>query len=122
MNLKLVVAISLFATLPMTAAQSQNAQKPTKADVQKVVQMIGGDKAKLQAFCDIGKVQDQMQQADEKKDTKALEALGQKADALSNQIGPDYVKLLDGLDLVDPNSPEGKDYDAMFTTLAKQCK
>jgi hypothetical protein len=39
--------------------------------VQKVVQMIGGDKAKLQAFCDIGKVQDQMQQADEKKDTKA---------------------------------------------------
>ena len=121
MNLKFVVAISLFATLPM-AAQSQNAQKPTKADVQKVVQMIGGDKAKLQAFCDIGKVQDQMQQADEKKDTKALEALGQKADALSNQIGPDYVKLLDGLDLVDPNSPEGKDYDAMFATLAKQCK
>jgi hypothetical protein len=121
MNLKFVVAFSLFATLPM-AAQSQNAQKPTKADVQKVVQMIGGDKAKLQAFCDIGKVQDQMQQADEKKDTKALEALGQKADALSKEIGPDYVKLLDGLDLVDPNSPEGKDYDAMFATLAKQCK
>jgi len=121
MNPKLVVAISLFTALP-AIAQSQDAPKPTKADVQKVVQMIIGDKAKLQAFCDIGKLQFQMEQADEKKDTKALEALGKKADEVAQTIGPDYVKLMDGLDLVDPSSPEGRDFDAMFANLAKQCK
>jgi hypothetical protein len=126
MNLKLVVAISLFATLP-TLAQAQKdgpaaaVPKPTVAEAQKVVQTIGGDKSKLQAYCDLGKLNDQMAQTNEK-DTKTLDALGAKADALAEKIGPDYVTLMDGLDEVDPDSAEGKQFAAVFEPLAKQCK
>jgi hypothetical protein len=128
MNLKLVAAISLFAAVPMVAFAQKDgppadkAPKPTVADAQKLVQTITGDKAKLKAYCDIGKLQEEMEKADQKNDTKALEALGTKADTLAQQIGPEYTKVMDGLEEVDPNSAEGKQYTAVFATLAKQCK
>jgi hypothetical protein len=127
MNLKLVVAISVLATMPAFAqgqmsAPGSKAPKPTKADVQKVVQTISGDKAKMQTYCDLAKLNQQMAAADEKKDTKALQDLGPKADTLMEKLGPDYAKLMDGLDQVDENSAEGKDFAAAFDTLDKQCK
>ena len=96
--------------------------KPTIADAQKLVQMIGSDKAKLKAYCDIGKLQEQMEGAYQKNDTKALDALGAKADSLAEQIGPEYAKLVEGLEEVDPNSAEGQQFTAVFDTLHKQCK
>jgi hypothetical protein len=124
MNLKLVVAISLFAAMPALAQAQKDGPavpKPTVAEAQKVAQTIGGDKTKLQAYCDLGKLQDQMEETNEK-DTKTLDALGAKADALAEKIGPDYVKLMGGLDEVDPDSAEGKQFAAVFEPLAKQCK
>jgi hypothetical protein len=127
MNLKLLVAVTLFAAIPVAASAQSDAPankvpKPTIADAQKLAQLVSGDKAKLQAYCDIGKLQDQMEKAEQKNDTKALDALGAKADALAQQIGPEYSKVMDGLEEVDPNSAEGKQYTAVFTTLVKQCK
>jgi hypothetical protein len=127
MNLKLVVAVSLFAALPVVAyaqrnAPAANAPKPTNADVQKLVQSIGSDKAKLKTYCDIGKLQGQMEQAEQKKDSKTVEALGTKADNLAKELGPDYEKVMAGLDQIDPNSAEGKRYTALFQPLFKQCK
>ena len=124
MNLKLVIAVALFAATPALAQKdgpATAAPKPTLAAAQNVAQTISGDKTKLQAFCDLNKVQEQAEETSEK-DTKTLDALGQKADALAEQIGPDYVKLMDGLDEVDPDSAEGKQFSAVFETLAKQCK
>jgi hypothetical protein len=125
MNLKLIVAICALAATP-AFAQGQpkppTAPKPTKAEVQKVVQSIGGDKAKLQAYCDMGKLNQQMAAADEKNDTKTLQTLGPQADALLAKLGPDYGKLMEGLDQVDENSAEGKDFAAAFDGLDKQCK
>jgi hypothetical protein len=127
MNLKLVVAVSLFAAVPVVAFAQKDAPatkvpKPTIADAQKLVQTISADKAKLQAYCDMGKLQDQMEQAEQKKDNKALEALGAKADSLAQQMGPEYAKVMDGLEEVDPSSAEGKQYTAVFAALVKQCK
>jgi cell pole-organizing protein PopZ len=127
MNFKLVLAVSLCTAPPMVAYAQQNrpaanAPKPTVADVQKLVQMISGDKAKLKVYCDIGKLQEQMEEAEEKKDEKAIEALNAKADSLAQQIGPEYTKVMDGLEEVDPNSGEGKQFEAVFNTLVKQCK
>lgn len=127
MNLKLVIAVSLFAALPVVAyaqqnAPAANAPKPTNADVQKLVQSIGSDKAKLKTYCDIGKLQGQMEQAEQKKDSKTVEALGTKADNLAKQLGPDYEKVMAGLDQIDPNSAEGKRYTALFQPLFNQCK
>ena len=48
--------------------------------------MIGSDKAKLKAYCDIGKLQEQMESAEQKNDTKALDALGAKADSLADKL------------------------------------
>ena len=127
MNLKLVMAVSLFAAVPMIAyAQNNNsaekAPKPTMADAQKLAQMISSDKVKLKAYCDMGKLQEQMEQADQKKDDKALEALSAKLDSLTQQIGPEYVKVMEGLEEIDPDSAEGKRFDAVFNSLTKQCK
>jgi hypothetical protein len=127
MKLKLGVAAFLAAAIPAVAHAQQNsppanAPKPTMADVQKLVQAIGSDKAKVKAYCDIGKLQEQMEQAEQKKDTKTADALSTKADALAKQLGPDYEKVMGGLDQLDPNSAEGRRYTAVFQPLFKQCK
>ena len=127
MNCKLVIAVALVAIIPVAAsAQTDGANtkvpKPTIADAQKLVQMISSDKAKLKAYCDIGKLQEQMESADKKNDTEALDAFGAKADSLAEQIGPEYAKLVDGLEEVDPNSAEGKQFATVINTLMKQCK
>ena len=80
MNLKLVIAVSLYAAIPMVAYAQQkgpaaNAPKPTVADVQKLVQSISGDKAKLKTYCDIGKLQEQMEQAEQKKTPRRAKLL-----------------------------------------------
>jgi hypothetical protein len=127
MNLKLFMAVSLFAAVPVIAyAQKDDsaaeAPKPTLADAQKLVQTISSDPAKLKVYCDMGKIQEQVEKAQEKKDNKALEAISAKADSLLQQIGPEYVKMMEALDEVDPNSAEGKQFAAVFGTLDKQCK
>jgi hypothetical protein len=52
----------------------------------------------------MGKLPDQMEKAEEKNDTKAIEALGAKLDGLEQPMDPDYARIMDGLEEVDPNS------------------
>jgi len=125
MNLKLVIAIAALVAIP-ALAQAQGgpppkAPKPTKAEVQKVVQIISTDKAKTQAYCDLSKLNEQMMVADQKKDTKALDALGKQADALVDKLGSEYSEMNNGLDQVDEDSPEGKEYQAILSGLDKLC-
>ena len=127
MRLKLFAALTILAAAPIVAlAQNDDATsqvpKPTIEDAQKIVQAVSSDKTKLQAYCELGKLQGQIEQAEEKNDTKALEALGSKVDSLERQVGPNYAKLVDGLDEVDPNSAEGKKFTAVFDTLLEKCK
>lgn len=127
MRLKLLVAVTIFATAPIVAlAQNDDATnhapKPTIEEAQKVAQAISSDKTKLQAYCEIGKLQGQIEKAEEKNDTKALEALGAKIDSLEQQVGSDYAKLVDGLDEVDPTSAEGKKFAAVFDPIHEKCK
>ena len=126
MKLRLVAAITALVTLPALAHAQQggppsNAPKPTKADVEKVVQIITNDKAKTQAYCDLNKLYDQMQTADQNNDSKTVETLGKQADTLSGKLGPEYSKMMDGLDQVDPNSNEGKDLASTLSKLDDLC-
>ena len=126
MKLKLTIAaVALIAVSAIAQAQQgappPKVSKPTKADVQKVVQMIMADKAKVQAYCELSKINDQMAEAQDKKDQKKMEALATQADALVQKIGPDYEKLMEGLDQVDENSPEAKTFGDLFAPLDKQC-
>jgi hypothetical protein len=45
-----------------------------------------------------------------KSDTKAVEALISKSEALAQQIGPEYLKLVEGLELIDPKSVEAEQF------------
>ena len=71
MNRKFIVAILLVAAVPAFArAQKPSAAKVTKADAQNVLKTISGDKAKTQTYCDMTKLGEQIEQANEKKTTK----------------------------------------------------
>jgi hypothetical protein len=76
----------------------------------------------MQTYCELSKLNQQMAKLDEKNDEKTLQSLGQKADDLAQKVGPDYVKLLDGLDQIDENSNEAKEFGAALGSLDRQCK
>jgi hypothetical protein len=125
MNLKLAVTLCALIAMP-AVAQAQNppppAPPPTLAEVQKVVQIISADPAKLQAYCQLSKLNDQIAEAEQKKDTKAMEALTTQAAALEQKLGPEYAKVMDGLSQVDENSALGKQIGAALDTLDKKCQ
>ncbi len=127
MALKFFLAATLLATAPYVAFAQKDeptdqAPKPTVADAQKVVQMISNDTGKLQTYCEINKVEDEAAKAEEANDTKAVEALVSKAEALAQQMGPEYVKLVEGLELIDPKSPEGEKFVSVLSALDDKCK
>ena len=102
--------------------QQAQAPKPTKAQVQALVQTVSTDKTKLAAYCAMSKINMQMGSLDQKKDAKKLQDLGQQADAQAQKLGPDFEKVMDGLEQVDENSAEGKEFAAILDGLDKQCK
>jgi hypothetical protein len=122
MKLKLVAAIFALAAIPALAhAQQPNVPKPTKADAQNVVQIITSDKVKTQAYCDLGKLFDQIQVAKEKNDSKTFQALGKQLLPLVDKLGPEYVKVIQGMDQVDLTSSEGEELLSILSELDKRC-
>ena len=122
MKLKFVAAISALAIPALAHAQQSGPQpKPTTADAQNVVQIITGDKVKTQAYCDFTKLEGQVRAADQKNDTKTLEVLSKQAEALVDKLGPEYFKLMDGLEQVDPKSSEAKEFMSILSELDKSC-
>ena len=119
MKLNLIVAALVVAAVPV-CAQTQPTPV-TKADVQKIIKIIGGDKAKTQAFCDIGKLGDQIEQANARRDSKKVEELSLKADELGKQLGPEWAALMDGIQDVDPESEIGQEIRSMMQDLDKEC-
>src|SRR6516165_4995781 len=101
MKLKLVAAISALA-IPALAHAQPKAPKPTKADAQNVVQIITSDKVKTQAYCDLTKLEEQVKAVQKNTDTKTVETLTKQSEALIDKLGPEYFKLMDGLERVDP--------------------
>ena len=111
MTLKFFVAAALFVAVPIVAfAQSDkpNAQpwKPTIEDAQKLVEIITSDKDKLKTYCEIGKLHEQLDDAEEKGDAKEFEALVATLDSLEQQMGPDYISVTDGLGMSNQTLPK----------------
>src|ERR1051325_8876826 len=122
MKLKLVAAIAAIAVLPFCAQAQQppaNAPKATNADAQRVVKMITSDKVKSQAYCDMAKIGDEIEQAQQKHDDKAADALAAKADDLAGKLGPEWDMLMTGLQSVDENSKEGQAIAETLQSLDK---
>ena len=122
MKPKLVVAISALAIPALAHAQQSgppNVPKPTKADAQNVVQIITSDKAKTQAYCDLTKFEAVSSKRFGKRQT--VEMLIKQFEALIDKLGPEYFKLMDGLEQVDLNSNEAKEFMSILSELDKKC-
>ena len=83
-------------------------------------QIVTADKAKTQAYCDLTKLYDQVEAAEQKNDTN-LEALTKQANALVDKLGPEYFKMAEGLEQVDLTSSEGKELLSILLELDKLC-
>jgi hypothetical protein len=124
--LKALAAIAIFSiTTVATFAQDgpgNRASKPTLAGVQHLAEAITGDKSKIRAYCELGGIHDQMEQALDNQDAKAIDALIAKADALEQQLGPEYDKVIDGLERIDLNTAEGQEIADVFKALQEKCE
>jgi hypothetical protein len=121
MNLKLIVATLVIAAVPVFAQVQESRAANVKADAQEVVKLISADKAKTQAYCDIAKLGEQMDQAEQRKDGKMTEELAKKLDEMSQKLGPEYAALAEALQDVDPNSTDGQEIGLTLATLDKLC-
>jgi hypothetical protein len=122
MKLAIAVAACAFAAAPVFA-QEKPPSHPTfsTAEIQKVIQIVSSDKTKTQQYCELGKINQQMAQAQEKRDNATLDRLGQQADELEEKIGPEFVRFIDALDQMEDESSEGKELMAAVETLDKLC-
>ena len=125
MYLKALMSVSIFAatTVAAVAQDEPTNQMPklTLADVQHLAEVISSDKSKLRAYCQLGKLHDETQQAVEQQDADVIAALTAKIDAFEQELGPEYDKVLDGLDQIDLSSEEGQQIADVFKTLQEKC-
>ncbi len=122
MTLMHFAAVVVFATLPLAAqAQQGGKPKPTVAHAQNVVRVISADKAKLKIYCDMGALAEQLDAAEEKKDTRTAEALADKMDAMAEQLGPEYIALADGLQDLPENDKAGEAIAETLSELDDKC-
>jgi hypothetical protein len=135
MDFKLIVAILAIGVMPVCArAQAPSPPKPSKpakaapaapvttpAAAQKVVKTISGDKAKTQTYCDIGKLGNQIEDAEQKQDMNRIDELNKKMSEMATKLGPEYVALMTRLEDIDPNSKEAREVSSALETLDKLC-
>ena len=122
MNTPLIVAILLVSTVPVYAQAQQADMDKLKADAQKVVSIIKGDKTKAEAYCQINQLGEQIGDAQQDKDSKKAEELSRRVMALEIKLGPDYLSLVNGLRDVDPNSQQAQELDSILARLDDACE
>ena len=116
-----IFSITTFATFAQDGPRNQ-ASKPTLAGVQHLAEVITGDKSKIRAYCELGAIHDQLPQALDNQDAKAIDALIAKADASEQQLGTEYDKVIEGLELIDLSSAEGQEIADVFNALQEKCE
>jgi hypothetical protein len=122
MNRLLIVAILVISTVPLYAQGQQPNVAKLKADAQKVVSIISGDKAKTQTYCQIANLGEQMDQAVHEKDKKKFAELAQRIKEGEKQLGPEYLALIDAVKDVDSNSKDAQEIVSIFDRLDESCR
>jgi hypothetical protein len=118
----LIGAILVIAAVPVCAqAQPPSTAKAAKADAQKVVKMISADKAKIHTYCNMAKLGDQIEEADQNKDAQKTDELNQKRDELTERLGLQFIRLLDELQDIDPESEDGQEIGSMLEAFDQLC-
>ena len=121
MRTVLIIAILIISTAPLYAQGAQPDAAKLKADARNVVGIIGGDKAKTQAYCQIAIVGEQMNQAIQVKDKKKFDELAQKLPELEKSLDPEYLGLVESLGKVNLPPKDGQEIVSIFDTLDASC-
>jgi hypothetical protein len=117
----LIVGILIISTMPLCAQAQQPDAAKLKADAQKVVSIISGDKAKTQTYCQIANVGEQMNQAIQAKDKKKFDEQAQKLPELEKNLGPEYLGLVESLGKMNLPPKDGQEIVSMFDKLEDPC-
>ena len=120
MNPILVLAILASCTMPAYAQGQQPDTAKLKADAQNAVDIISGDKLKIQTYCEILDLNDQIDDAKLLQDTKQTTELSQQADDLKKRLGPEFSTLADLKD-IDPISQGGRVIGPIIDKLDQLC-
>ena len=121
MNTMLMVAVLAISAVPVYAQGQQLDPVKLKADAQNLIKIISGDKLKLQTYCEIGDLNDQLDQANQEQDTRKAAELSQKMNELEPKLGTEYVALADGPKDMDPNSQDGQEIGSIILKLDEFC-
>jgi hypothetical protein len=117
----LIVAILVISTTPLYAQRQQQNVAKLKADARNLVGVIGSDKTKIQTYCQIDNLSEQLDQAIEKKDNKKAKTLAGKITELNKKMGPEFAALVDIEKHVDLNSADGQEIASIVASLGEAC-
>jgi preprotein translocase subunit YajC len=121
MNRLVIIVILLVMAVPLYAQAQQPDAAKLKADAQKVVSIIKGDKAKTQTYCQVSDIAKQMDEAVQEKDRKKAEELSQKLTESETHLGPEYLALVESLRNMDLTSKDGQEIASTFDKLDESC-
>ena len=83
--------------------------------------IIASDKTKIQTYCQIDDLSEQLDQAIEKKDNKKAKTLAGKIAELNKKMGPEFAALVDIEKHVDLNSADGQEIASIVASLGEAC-
>ena len=120
MKAPLIVAVLLICAAPAYAQRQQRNVAKLKADAQKVVSIISGDKAKTQTYCEARDIAKQIIQGQQKDHEKA-EKLADQLTEQENNLGSEYLALMESLRSANLTSKDGQEIESMFDELDESC-
>jgi DNA repair ATPase RecN len=117
----LIVAILLVSTAPLYAQRQQGNVAKLKADAQKVVNIISGDEAKTQTYCEARDIAEQIVQAVQQKDNEKVEDLSNNLIEQQKNLGSEYLALMESLRSVILSPKDTQEIEARFDRLDESC-
>ena len=121
LNALLTVAILVIPTVPLYAQRQQQNVAKLKADAQKVVSLISGDKAKTQTYCQARDIAKQIVRAGQQTDNEKLQGLADKLTEQETNLGSEYLALMESLRSANLTSKDGHEIESLFDTLDQSC-
>jgi hypothetical protein len=106
MTPRLIIAILVISAMPVYAQAQEPSPSVTAARI--VADTISSDP-------------DQIEDANEKKDSKTADELTQKMKELEERLGPEYGSFMNGLQNIDPESDDGVEIEATLRALNRSC-
>jgi len=117
----LIIAILIISTMPLYAQRQQQNVAKLKADAQKVVSIISGDKAKTQTYCEARDLAKQIVRAGQQTNNEKLQDLADKLSEQQMNLGSEYLALMESLRNANLTSKDGQEIESMFDELDDSC-